>query len=60
MSFEILPTLVWPLALVVAMVAAAAVRHRWGMVVAWATGVVPVGAILWMLFTHLDRMLPAY
>jgi sortase A len=59
-SVGLMPTIVWMLTLMVAMVAATVVTHRWGLIVAVVTSVVPVGGILLMLFTHLDRLLPAY
>ncbi len=59
-SAELLPTLVWSLLLLVAMAAGTVVKHHYGAVVSTLAGVIPVTGILWMLFNHLDRLLPAY
>jgi LPXTG-site transpeptidase (sortase) family protein len=59
-SAELLPTLVWSLLLLVAIAAGTVVKYRYGAVVSTLAGVVPVAGILWVLFNHLDRLLPAY
>jgi sortase A len=59
-SAELLPTLVWSLLLLVAMAAGTVVKHHYGAVVSTLAGVIPIAGILWMLFNHLDRLLPAY
>ncbi len=59
-SVSLMPTIVWTLTLLVAMVGATLVKYRQGLVVAAAISVVPIAAILLTLFTHLDRLLPAY
>lgn len=59
-SAELLPTLVWSLVLLVAMAAGTVVKHHYGAVVSTLAGVIPIAGILWMLFHHLDRLLPAY
>lgn len=59
-SSELLPTVVWALVLLVAMTAASVIKLHRGAITATLIAVVPVAGILWMVFNHLDRLLPAY